>query len=294
MERLGTLSYRKMKTIYQFMLISIGVYFLSSLFLFYLDKKFVNIVPPMMDKMKLPREKQKINRALDSYKIIWERNLFAVKIDEKKTESPDDLITQIDKLSLTSLNLNLIGTVIRKSGNSWAIIQDNQSKHQDKYTVGSIVNGAKVVMILRNRVVLNRDGKDELLVMGIEKIRADQADNKRPGKKSPPGEVSSFTVTKAFMQNSINNVAQIMAKVRVKPHFVKGKPAGFRISRIKKGSLFSTMGFKDGDIINGVNGRDIKSAQDIMRIYNSMKDSRFFSVHINRNNQQKILNYKVR
>ena len=85
-----------------------------------------------------------------------------------------------------------------------------------------------------------------------------------------------------------------MSKVRVRPYFKNGKPEGFKISSIKKGSLFQTMGFKDADIIKGLNGHEIHTAEDIMRLYSTLKDSNFFSIEIVRNNQTKILNYKVR
>ena len=85
-----------------------------------------------------------------------------------------------------------------------------------------------------------------------------------------------------------------MSKLRIKPHFTEGKPDGFQISRIKKGSLFQTMGFQSGDIIKSVNGQDIYSAEDIMKLYNTLKDSAFFSIGIERKKQAKTLNFKVR
>ena len=95
-------------------------------------------------------------------------------------------------------------------------------------------------------MVLNVKGKDELLVMGIEKIRAEkQADGRSP-KEGETGSVTTYKLSKKFLQKSINNVAEIMSKVRVKPYFNKGRPEGFRITRIKNGSILKTMGFKDG------------------------------------------------
>jgi general secretion pathway protein C len=85
-----------------------------------------------------------------------------------------------------------------------------------------------------------------------------------------------------------------MASVRVKPHFVGGEPAGFRLTRIKSDSIFKTMGFQDGDVIRSVNGQPVRSAEDVMRAYNTLKDSSFFSMEILRNNRTKTLNFKVR
>ena len=149
-------------------------------------------------------------------------------------------------------------------------------------------------MIIRNKVVLNIDGRDELLVMGIEKIRAERAAAENSAEGSPGGEVDTYKISKDFVQKSINNIGQIMSQVRVKPYSVKGKPSGFQVSRIQAGSLLDTMGFKDNDIVKGVNGHIISSTEDIMKLYNMLKDSGFFSIEIERNNQPKTLNFKVR
>jgi general secretion pathway protein C len=148
---------------------------------------------------------------LDHFKSIWERNLFAVAVDEEKAVEPKKLLSKIDELSLTSLNCTLMGTIIEENGESWAIIQDNQTKNQGRYSIGSLVNGAKVVMILRNKVVLNIDGRDELLVMGIEKLRSSAPDAERtasePGKQparrsgAPPGPTQT-TISRDMIQTS--------------------------------------------------------------------------------------------
>ena len=149
-------------------------------------------------------------------------------------------------------------------------------------------------MILRNKVVLNIDGKDELLVMGIEKIRAEKSGDKNANQVDSKADITTYKISRDFVQESINNVAQIMSQVRIKPSLKEGKPEGFIISRIKEGSLVKTMGFEDGDIIKSVNGQQVHSAEDIIKLYNTLKDSNFFSINIKRNNQAKTLNFKVR
>lgn len=294
MEFFGILAYKNLKYLFYLLMITIGVYFLNTIFVFYIDLGLVDHFSAPLETGKAPDVKVLQNLPLDGYKTIWERNLFAVTADEEAGSGSDDQTIQLDKLALTSLNCTLVGTIISEEGNSWAIIKDNQTNRQDRVTVGSTISGAKVVMILRNKVVLNRDGKDELLVMGIERIRADRAagEGTEPGK--PEGDVLTYKISKDFVQENINNVAQIMSNVRVKPHFDKGKPDGFEISRIKKGSMFQSMGFKDGDLIKTVNGHDIRSAEDIMKLYNTLKDSNLFSIEIFRDNKKKTLNFKVR
>jgi general secretion pathway protein C len=120
-----------------------------------------------------------------------------------------------------------------------------------------LVNGAKVVMILRNKVVLNIDGRDELLVMGIEKLRSSAPDAEktasepgkqpaRPARSTPRADTATLTISRDLIQDNINNMAQMMSKVRVMPYMKDGKPEGFRVSQIKEDGLFKSMAFRMG------------------------------------------------
>jgi general secretion pathway protein C len=296
---------KHLKYFVYFLLVSLAAYFVSTLFLFYTKLKLVDYSSAEQVAMTVPVEKPLNRLPLDHFKKIWERNLFAVAVDEEKAVEPKKLLSKIDELSLTSLNCTLMGTIIEENGESWAIIQDNQTKNQGRYSIGSLVNGAKVVMILRNKVVLNIDGRDELLVMGIEKLRSSAPDAERtasePGKQpaklariTPRADTAALTISRDLIQDNINNMAQMMSKVRVMPYMKDGKPEGFRVSQIKEDSLFKSMGFQNGDVIRSINGQDILSAEDMMKAYNSLKDNSSFSITILRNNQPKTLNLRVR
>ena len=287
-----------------FILVSLAAYFISTLFLFYTKLRLVDHSSAGQVAMTIPVERPLTKPPLEHFKRIWERNLFAVAVEEKAVE-PKNLLSKIDELSLTSLNCTLMGTIIEEDGESSAIIQDNQTKNQGRYSIGSLVSGAKVVMILRNKVVLNIDGRDELLVMGIEKLRSSAPDAERtasePGKQparaarsTPRADTATQTISRDLLQENINNMAQMMSKVRVMPYMKDGKPEGFRVSQIKEDSLFKSMGFQNGDVIRSINGQDILSAEDMMKAYNSLKDNSSFSITILRNNQPKTLNLRVR
>ena len=291
---LGSDALKNLKYVFYLILVTMAVYAVSTLVLFLLDLKLVRYVPPAQVVMNGSAQKANRSKPLNTYRSIWERNLFAVTVDESEQRQARSLAAKIDQLSLTSLNCSLIGTIVNEGGDSWAIIRDNQNKRQDRYTVGSTIRGAKVRMILRNKVVLNINGKDELLVMGIERLRAEGPVDRDSNAAKDSGDASTFKISKNLVQESINNVAEIMSKVRIKPHFRDGEPDGFKISRIKQGSIFKTMGFKNGDVIKSVNGQPVQTAEDIMRLYETMKDNSYFTIGITRGNQAKTLNFKVR
>ncbi|MCF8061055.1 MAG: PDZ domain-containing protein [Deltaproteobacteria bacterium] len=283
----------KVRYLGQFITVTLGVYLISTLVVFYTNWTTARLAPPFVEEAASIDAGPRTDHPLDFYRAVWERNLFSVKVQEDELDRRQKLMAQIDQLALTTLNCTLIGTIIHEGDKSWAVIMDNQSGKQDKYTVGEKLRNAEVVMILRNQVVLNINGKNERLIMGIEKIRAEDR-SIEGGAAESPGGVETYKISKDFVAQSVNNIAQIMSTVRVKPHFEDGKPAGFQVSNIKSDSILKTMGFKEGDIIRSVNGQEIRTAEDVMRLYNTLKDSSFFGIGLVRNGQPTTLNFKVR
>jgi general secretion pathway protein C len=301
------LSLDRSKYLFYLGLISVGVYFLSSLFVFYTRLKLADQYSPGGVRMNLPTQASAEKPSLEHFKPIWERNLFSAKVDEETKPEPRNLLSKIDALSVTTLNCTLIGTILNEDGESWAIIQDNQTNRQDRYPVGSTVSGAKVVMILRNKVVLNIDGRDELLVMGIEKIRASTPEEEkadtfsiprkepvRPARGVLKSEGLNYTISRDLVRQSVNNMAQMMSAVRMTPYLKDGRPEGFRLTQIKDKSLFKAMGLRNGDILTSINGQSILAAEDMMRAYGAIKEGNSFTVSIVRNNRSTTLNYRVR
>ena len=70
----------------------------------------------------------------------------------------------MDKLKQTGLKLKL-GDGIGPDGQSYAVIEDPKTREQLLYRPGDTVQKAAVKMVLRQKVVLNVDGRDEVLNM---------------------------------------------------------------------------------------------------------------------------------
>jgi len=58
-----------------------------------------------------------------------------------------------------------------------------------------------------------------------------------------------------------------MKQVRIRPHFKNGQSDGLTLSGIRSDSIFGEMGFRNGDIIVGVDGKDIESVDDALSLY---------------------------
>ena len=78
--------------------------------------------------------------------------------------------------------------------------------------MGAVVSGARVIMILRNKAVLHFNGKNELLVMGIEKIWANQQAQGQAGKEG--SKVSAQNRVPTGVENSMDDSPGTSARRR--------------------------------------------------------------------------------
>lgn len=101
--------------------------------------------------------------------IILTRNIFAALIDvPKKKEAKTDL-NSIGKLEETTLDVILLGTITGEDGDMRAVIYDKSKKKQELFSIGDYIQEAEIKKIIRGKVVLNYNGRDEILDMSNSK-----------------------------------------------------------------------------------------------------------------------------
>jgi general secretion pathway protein C len=158
-------------------------------------------------------------------------------------------------------------------------------------------------MILREKVVLRVNGKDEIL--GIEEVpsgsrafaRPSSIANRRSQKKRSskrsrkPGQ--NITLDRSKIESAVNNINDLMKNVRIQPHFTDGQPDGFKLSGVRPNSFFSNMGLKSGDVITGVDGKKIESVDDAFKLYQGLQSSSNIQLQLKRKGRQKNINYKI-
>jgi len=97
------------------------------------------------------------------YKIILERNLFGPPPIVKKIEPV--VKDPLKDLETTSLKIALKGTIDGDGESKRAIILDKTNNKQELFQKGDGIQGAFVKQILRGKVILSYNGKDEVLEM---------------------------------------------------------------------------------------------------------------------------------
>jgi general secretion pathway protein C len=196
-----------------------------------------------------------------------------------------------EKPGLSSLNLKLLGTVVNESGSSWAIIQDLETGRQEMVSVGSVVAGARVVSIGKDRVVLNVNGKEEILLLGAEGTRSASSRGDQGRQESA---TSTYVLSKEVVRENLENLPALMTQARAELYYKEGKPEGFQLSQIQQGSLIKSAGFENGDVIRSVNGQEIRSLEDAIALYQKFGNGDSFTIGILRGETARTLNVKIR
>lgn len=118
------------------------------------------------------------------YRIILERNLFGTPSSKEEAPVAAD---NVEDMELSSLNVVLMGTINGEKGDNRAIVLDKSTNKQQLYEVGDSIQGAQVKEVLRGKVILLYNGKDEMLDMSeAANMRAGTASVARPRAGAPP------------------------------------------------------------------------------------------------------------
>jgi len=243
--------------------------------------------------------------------VIMSRNLFGSRTLAPSASPVEISEEDLESLPESTLPLKLLGTVVQVSGKrSFAIIEDTGSRDQGIHFVGDeIREGTKITSITRNRVVLLRNGREEIL----EKAEDQDAQVTRAPVTERPARASvmrsatenesiavrrvgdnSFVMDRREVEGVLQDFNKLLTQVRVVPHFADGNPDGFKIFNIRPGSLFASLGMVNGDIIKRVNGLDITGPEQALQMFQQLRDESQVTVDLVRFRKNLTLNYEIR
>jgi general secretion pathway protein C len=265
--------------------------------------------PPKVSERKPNRVSKKQHETdPSSYAVIHERDLFHSAKEKaaaiKATTRPKRVVIKEDALEKTPLQVRLRGTVYREAGNSLAIIEDTKTRKQDLYHVGDFILGeAKLIAVSRNKVYLERNGKQEVLeVYEGPEVKAGERAEAEPSKRGsvPTGagikrlSADRYRIPREDLRNAFENMNHLLTQVRMVPNFNDGQPDGFKLLSVKRGSLIQRSGFRDGDIIKRVNGVELDSPEKAFEVYEQLKNEPTITVEIVRGGKTETFTYEVK
>ncbi len=96
--------------------------------------------------------------------IILNRNLFGTRL-KTETAPPAPAVDVAANLDKSELDIVLVGTIGGSGGTQRAFILDKKNRKQDLYSEGDEIKGANIKQILRGKVILEVEGREEFLDM---------------------------------------------------------------------------------------------------------------------------------
>ena len=285
----------KHRWIADILVLSLIVYFGVNAFMTVLNSRLAPTPAMQEQQVKLSEKAAAAARPLEEYAIITERNLFGGTSQGLAEAAPEEIVLDDMPVALKSLGLRLVGTVVaNKPEESSAIIEDQSTRKQEVYQEGDRVKQALIKRILRHNVVINTGRRDEVLTMVPEEsTRKTSAPERASRTRRRPAAGSSIRLDREELESQMANLNELMQQVRIRP-FMEGKrPAGFLVSNIKPGSLFSKMGLRNGDVIQGVNGENITTPYQAVELYESLMEGGEIALEIKRGRRKQNLRYEV-
>jgi general secretion pathway protein C len=232
---------------------------------------------------------------------IIRRNMFDSTKVGQVAESSDEGETG----NKTSLPLVLLATMVAtpEQFSSALISEEKGGDGAMGYGIGDPVIGeATIHRIEQKRVILKRnDGELEYLAMDDSKLpeirTGEDAKSSKSGKwdgVEKDGE-TKFTIDEETFNKILENPDKLASQIRAVPHTDEsGNVDGYRMSGIRRSSLFRKLGIKNGDVVHSVNGNNLTSVSSAMKAYESLQSERNFNFEVTTRKKKKTYEYEVR
>lgn len=230
---------------------------------------------------------------------ILKRNVFdSTKVGQFASAKSEEG----DAGTKTSLPLILLATVLAEPARySSALIQEEGgSDGAIGYGIGdTVMDDAIVHRIEQRRIVLKRsDDTLEYLAMDDEAVKTvSKSTSKKKGKWDGIDKAgdNKFTVDEDTFNKALENPEKLANSIRAVPHTDSdGKIDGYRLSGIRRSSLFNKLGIRNGDVVHSVNGNSLDSMQNAMTAYESLQGERDFNFDVTRRGKKSTFEYEVR
>ncbi len=184
----------------------------------------------------------------------------------------------------TSANLSLAGTLAGTDPSTgWAIIGATGQPARVYATGASLPGGTRLVAVYPDRVILDRGGARESLVLPRLSGAAGTAFVPPAGQ---PGAMLAENVRQMMAQDP----AAANELLRPQPVYAGGQLRGFRVYPGRNRAQFARIGLQPGDLVMSINGAALDDPQRGLEVLRSVGQGAPVTLTIDRNGQQQQLN----
>jgi general secretion pathway protein C len=91
-----------------------------------------------------------------------------------------------------------------------------------------------------------------------------------------------YDIERSVIDSTLGDLSRIATQARIVPSFKNGVANGFKLFSIQPGSLYSSIGIENGDVIQRVNGYEINSPEKALELYQKLKESGHVTIELER------------
>ncbi len=244
-----------------------------------------------------PKSEKKENRKIAKAfaEKISDRNLFnsnppsdEIEISETQSDGRPEgnLPGPYDDCPDSKRPYTLVATMVAQpSSESYAIFR--VGGYGQIVRVGEKIGESTVAAVYRERAVFIDNNNYECAELGAQKKGSATAAPRVPTKaQDTPKENSNEALVKAgirdigenrkevdrtMLDEQLADLTRLSREARVVADYdASGKQRGFKVTRVTEGSLYSALGLKRGDVLTGVNGEALDSANKALKLFDQL------------------------
>ncbi|ULA63038.1 MAG: T2SSC domain-containing protein [Nitrospira sp.] len=191
--------------------------------------------------------------------------------------------------------LRLLGVVLGSERGVFAIVEELATKRQVLYRLHDQIPDLGEVSAIRRDGLLIRSGdQEELLELSpVDKPPTPMTTAGAPA-LAAPGLPLTKVVDRREVEAAMADLPKLLTQARAVPFMVNGAPNGYRMDYIAPASFYEKIGIQSGDVLQRVNGVDVRDPSTMLSLFQQLKNERTVKVDMVRNNQKTTMTFELR
>ncbi|HXF93683.1 MAG TPA: type II secretion system protein GspC [Nitrospiraceae bacterium] len=229
-------------------------------------------------------------------------SLFPLPAEESSERTLPGQLANVTRPPLEVVKkVKLLGTVMGDQGGISAVLEELATKRQILVRLHErIPEVGELAEIRKDAVVIREGGQEEVLPLAL--LDQGQAGTAAAASASPTtfaahhhASVPTHRVLdRREVEQAMADVSKLLMQAHAVPHFTNGTLDGFRIDFIAPASFYEKIGLSYGDVLQRVNGVEVRDPGTMLRVFQQVKNERTVKVDVLRNNQPTTLTYEIR
>jgi len=195
-----------------------------------------------------------------------------------------------------ALKIRLLGTMLDGHGGGFAVVEEIASKRQNLVRRREIIeNIGEVSELRREGIMIRQDDQEELL--GLALLQNEQTPLPSGIPVRPvvaPALPTKRTLDRREVMEAVKDPSKLLMQAHAVPYLQNGALQGFRLDFINPSGFFDKAGFQYGDVIQRINGVEIRDPGRLLGMFNQVVNERTVKVDIVRAAQNTTLTYELR